>query len=163
MTHTEQVRDAAALEPAGLLNAAKSDVLDEAYAVIQHSHTSHYEAAGERLTRERLADLFDLVVRAIADRDLAPIAAYSEHVAEERFNAGFDILEVQLAFNALEGAMWRRVITAEPRPDLVEVIGLLSTVLGFGKDALARRYVSLSSKRHVSSLDLSALFRGTNS
>jgi len=163
MAHSEHVSDVAALEPVGLLNAAKSDVLDEAYAAIHRSHTSHYEAAGEQLTRERLADLFDLVVRAIADRDLAPVADYSEHVAEERFNSGFDILEVQLAFNALEGAMWRRVITSEPKQDLVEMIGLLSTVLGFGKDALARRYVSLSCKRHVASLDLSALFRGTNS
>ena len=50
-----------------------------------------------------------------------------------------------------------------PGDDLVEAIGLLSTVLGFGKDAVARTYVSRASKRHVTSLDLSALFRGTNS
>lgn len=59
--------------------------------------------------------------------------------------------------------MWRRVVSAESELDLAEAIGLLSTVLGFGKDAFAREYVSLASKRHVPSLDLSALFRGTNS
>jgi hypothetical protein len=36
-------------------------------------------------------------------------------------------------------------------------------VVGAGKDALAREYVSMASHRHVPSLDLSALFRGTNS
>ena len=44
---------------------------------------------------------------------------------------------------------------------LLVMNGLLSTILGFGKDALARRYVSLSSQRHVPTLDLSALFAGT--
>jgi hypothetical protein len=38
---------------------------------------------------------------------------------------------------------------------------LLTTVLGVGKDALARTYVSLASHEHVSSLDLRALFEGT--
>jgi hypothetical protein len=41
--------------------------------------------------------------------------------------------------------------------------GLLSTILGFGKDALARRYLHLSSQRHVPSLDLSALLAATES
>jgi hypothetical protein len=58
--------------------------------------------------------------------------------------------------------MWRRVISAEPPADLAEAIGLVSTVLGYGKDAVARKYLSLASKRHVPSLDLSALFAGAS-
>jgi hypothetical protein len=142
---------------------ARPQVLDEAYAALQRSHVTHYEAAGERFTRERLAHLFALVVDAIRDRDLAAISAYCEQIAVERFDAGFDISEVQTAFNALEEAMWRRVVSASPEGDLAEAIGLLSTVIGFGKDALARRYVSLACRRHVPSLDLSALFQGTSS
>jgi hypothetical protein len=42
-------------------------------------------------------------------------------------------------------------------------VGLLSTVLGAGKDSLAREYVSLASRQHVTSLDLSTLFEGTSS
>ena len=57
--------------------------------------------------------------------------------------------------------MWRRVADGVPPADLAEAIGLLSTILGFGKDALARRYVSLATERHVPTLDLSALFDGT--
>jgi hypothetical protein len=34
----------------------------------------------------------------------------------------------------------------------------LNTILGYGKDTLARRYVSLASARHVPTLDLSAYF-----
>jgi hypothetical protein len=151
------------MDLAVMLRDVELQILDEAQVTLQRSHAHHYEAAGDTFTRERLADLFDLVVQAIRDRDLAAMGSYCDQIAVERFNAGFDVSEVQAAFNALEVAMWRQVVATEPEVDLVEAIGLLSTVLGFGKDTLARKYVSLASKRHVTSLDMSALFRGTNS
>ena len=146
-----------------LLLEAEPGVLDEAYSTLHHSHVTHYELAGETITRQALADLFRLVVAAIRSRDLAAMTAYSEEIAVERFNDGYDISEVQMAFNSLEQAMWRYVVSAEPPGDLAEAIGLLSTVLGFGKDAVARKYLSLACKRHVPSLDLSALFAGVTS
>ncbi len=147
----------------GVLQGTRDEVLDRAYEVLVAAHTAHYEAAGEPLTRQRLADLYDLVTSAIHERDLSRVEAYAESVARERFTAGFDIVEVQTAFNALEREMWRR-LAADVQPEhLEEAMGLLSTVLGAGKDALGRTYVSLAVKRHVRSLDLSALFRGDGS
>ena len=145
-----------------LLENARTQVLDEAYAALESSHVAHYEAAGEPRTRQRRADLHDLVVTAVRDRDLSAVTAYSQRVAEERFSAGFDISEVQTAYNALEAAMWRRLVAAGPPAELAEAVGLLSTVLGAGKDTLARTYVSLAGKRHVPSLDLTALFTGAS-
>jgi hypothetical protein len=144
-----------------LLMEAEPVILDEAYAALHRRHVTHYELAGETFTRKRLADLFNLVVAAISTRDLAAMSTYSEGIAEERFNRGYDISEVQMAYNSLEEAMWRRVVSAEPADDLADAIGLLSTVLGFGKDAVARKYLSLACNRRVPSLDLSALFAGT--
>ena len=146
-----------------LLLEAEPGVLDEAYSDLHRSHVPHYELAGETFTRQAMTDLFTLVVAGIRDRDLAAMSAYSEKVAVERFNKGYDISEVQMAFNSLEEAMWRHVVAAEPPGDLAEAIGLLSTVLGYGKDAVARKYLSLACKRHVPSLDLSALFAGADS
>lgn len=148
------------MDVAALLVTQEAEVLDEAYDALERSHVTHYEAAGESFTRKGLADLFRLVVASIGDRDLAEMSVYAEKVAEQRFGQGFDISEVQMAFNALEEAMWRRVVAGTPPDELAEAVGLLSTVLGFGKDALARKYVSLASERHVPSLDLSALFAG---
>jgi hypothetical protein len=144
-----------------LLVRDRSAVLDEAFAALQRSHAIHYEHAGETFTQERLADLFDRVTTALRDRELEPMGAYCEELAQQRFEAGFGISEVQTAFNTLEEAMWKRVVADVPPADLAEAIGLLATILGFGKDALARRYVSLASSRHVPTLDLSALFVGT--
>jgi hypothetical protein len=148
------------MDVAAWLTDSADTVLDEAYEVLQRAHTPHYDAAGESLTRARLADLFDLVVSSIRDRDLAAMSLYAERVATERFEQGFDLGEVQMAFNALEEVMWRRVVAGAPTQDLAEAVGLLSTVLGYGKDALARTYVSLATRTRVPSLDLSALFAG---
>jgi len=143
-----------------LLLESEQGVLDEAYSALHRRHVTHYEQAGETFTRQSLADLFGLVLTTVRSRDLAMMSAYAEGLAVERFNDGYDISEVQMAFNSLEEALWRRVVSAEPPDDLAEAIGLLTTVLGYGKDALARKYLSLASKRHVPSLDLSALFAG---
>ncbi len=67
---------------------------------------------------------------------------------------------MQTAFNVLEEAMWRTVVAATPPDQLAEAVGLLSTVLGAGKDALAAAYVSLATQHHVGSLDLTAMFQG---
>ena len=149
------------MDLAALLLQSQTSILEDSHAALERSHVHHYEAAGEEFTRQRLEDLFTLVVSAIRDRDLAQVSVFSRRIAEERFNQGFDIGEVQAAFNALEETTWRHVVASAPPEELAEATGLLSTVLGFGKDVLARAYVSLASKRHVPSLDLTALFAGT--
>lgn len=143
------------------LQGAEQEIVSEALSTLEHSHVHHYETAGAAFTRNALDNLFTLVVSAIEQRDLSGVIAFAEEIAEQRFTSGFDISEVQSAFNALETAMWRRVIAAEEPADLPEAVGLLSTVFGVGKDELARRYVSLASQKHIPTLDLSALFQGT--
>lgn len=149
------------MDCAAILLKSRSSILGESYTVLERSHVHHYEVAGEAFTRTRLEGLFDLVVTAIGNRDLSGVSAYAVNIAEERFGQGFDISEVQAAFNALEEAMWRRIVESAAPEDLAEATGLLNTVLGFGKDVLARTYVSLASRRHVRSLDLTAMFAGT--
>ena len=67
---------------------------------------------------------------------------------------------MQTAFNVLEETIWAKVIEAVAPGDLAEALGLVGTVLGAGRDALACTYVSLATHQHVPSLDMSALFRG---
>ena len=103
------------------------------------------------------ANRFDAAVR---EDD---IEAYAGSVARDRFSAGFDISEVQAAFNSLERTTWHRLVADVPHSELARAVGLLSTVLGAGKDVLARTYVSLATEHHVPSLDLTALFDGAAS
>lgn len=145
------------------LTQARSEIVASAVSELHALQLEHYEAAGAGFTQQRLEDLYDLVLAAITDRDLGAVVAFAEGVAQERFTAGFDVFEVQTAFNTLETLIWQRVVATTAPDDLAEAIGLVSTVMGVAKDTLARRYVSLAAHRRVTSLDLSALFRGASS
>ena len=144
-----------------VLSDAKTQVLDEAAERLARSHLGHYDATSPEEQRRRLEALFDVVVESLRRRMLGPVIEYAEPIANDRFDGGFGIGEVQTAFNVMEESIWRQVTVTVSAPELAEALGLLSTVLGAGKDALARTWVSLASEQHVPSLDLRALFRGT--
>jgi hypothetical protein len=139
-----------------LLQQERSGVLGEASARLQRSDAQHYQRAGEAFTQESLAELFDVVVASVRGRRLTPVGAFCEEVARRRFEAGFGIAEVQTAFNTLERLMWERVVSGVPSTELAEDLGLLSTAFGFGKDALTRRWVLLTSQQRAPQVGLSA-------
>ena len=146
---------------AEFLEQERFSILEAADAALRRAHARHYERAGEGEVQRRLEALFDHLLQALNERDVTGMLTYAEQVAEERFNAGYDLSEVQTAFNALEEATWARAMGELEPTELAEALGLVSTILGTGKDALARRYVSLATRAHVPSLDLRALFTGT--
>lgn len=135
-------------------------ILDASSLALQRSSEPHYAREDADSSRERIARLLELVTLSVETRDLVPMIDYATRVASERFDEGFDIGEVQCAFHVLEEAIWKRVVNSVPHTELAESLGLVGTVLGAGRDALARTYVARASQQHVQSLDLSALFRG---
>jgi radical SAM protein with 4Fe4S-binding SPASM domain len=122
---------------------------------------THYERDGKEVTRERVEALFDYVARAILERDLGELLDHSERIAKQRFDAGFDLCEVQNAFFMLEDAIVRRSLARLPPGELAEALGLVGTVIRRGKDAFARAYISLTNRARAPSLDLSDRFKGT--
>jgi hypothetical protein len=143
-----------------LLTEHREEILDQATNGLARAHMAHYDEAGMLEARERLSVVYDLSLRSIVDRDLKPIVSYAEQVAQERFAAGYDLEEIQTALNVLEEAAWKRVIAECPPSELAMALGLISTVHGAGKDALARCYVSLATQTKATSLNLQALFTG---
>jgi len=146
---------------AELLRDQRDPILEEAHAALERRHLVHYEAAGRDVRRQRLARLLDLAIAAVADHNLTALLAHAGSVGRERFAAGFDLLEVQAAFNVLEEAIWRAIVAALPPADLAQALGLVGTALGAGKDRLAATWVELASRNRTPTLDLRALFAGT--
>lgn len=119
---------------------------------------SHYEVTGREATKQRVRKLLDLVVACISRQTAAPMVAHARAIAEERWASGFDLQEVQAAFNVLEEAVWQHVLRELPPEQYAQALGRVSTVLGLGKDALACTFVSLATRTRVPSLDLKSLF-----
>jgi hypothetical protein len=148
------------MDSSEFLRRHESEIVDAADKALARLGARHYRSAGEPEVRRRIETLFEHLVDSLTSRDLGPLVAYADAVAEERFNAGYDLSEVQAAFNALEESVWTRAVAALEPDELAETLGLVSTALGLGKDALARKYVSLATRTHAPSLDLRALFSG---
>jgi hypothetical protein len=142
------------------LTREREAIVDAASVALGRSHARHYDLTGTEDVRVRFEALFDRLLDAVTRRDLGVVLAYARHLAEERFSAGYDLSEVQTAFNAFEEAIWSRAFARLDATQLAESLGLVSTVLGAAKDALAREYVSLATHAHSPSLDLRALFDG---
>jgi hypothetical protein len=149
------------METTEFLTRERWAIVDAATGALTRTHSPRYEIAGTDAVHRRLEALFDSVLEALGTRDMEPALAYARAVAQERFNAGYDLSEVQTAFNALEEATWARVFAVLEPEQFAETLGMVSTILGAAKDALARTYVSLATKTHAPSLDLHVLFTGT--
>ena len=106
-----------------------------------------------------MRDLFELVVQCVHEGRTEPIIASSRQIAANRFEAGFDIAEIQGTFNVLEEVLWRHVASSLAGDQRIEALGLMNTILGAGKDALAQTYVTLAG-RGAGPLDNSPRRRG---
>lgn len=138
----------------------QTDIINEAFYSLERSHLKHYDTSRADENWQRLAKLFDLTLNGVKTRSLVEMVTYSEKIAKERYESGFDLHEVHTAYNVLEESIWKTIIKEVDSADLAESLGLISTVLGTGKESLAIAYVSLSGKQKVKSLNLAQLFRG---
>ena len=147
------------MNTAELLERERDHIVEAAVTAIRQTHLVHYERSGSDEVRRRVEVLLQ---QAVAHHDLHPMVEYASSLADTRFNAGFDLSEVQTAINAVEEAAWAAILASVPPEQLGESLGLVTTVLGEGKDALARTYVSLAIRARAPAVDLTALFAGTD-
>ena len=138
----------------------QTDIINEAFYSLERSHLKHYDTSRADENWQRLAKLFDLTLNGVKTKSLVDIVNYSERVAKDRYESGFDLHEVHTAYNVLEEALWKTIVREIAPTELPESLGLISTVLGTGKEALAIAYVSLASKQKLKSLNLTQLFKG---
>jgi len=142
------------------LHQNQTDIIRTAFDALLRSNLRHYSTASANANWERIEKLFDLTFKCIKEKNLVELIEYSEMVASERYNAGYDLHEVHAAYNVLEEAIWGIILGNLDPKDYGQALGLVSTVLGAGKETLALTYISLTGKKRPASLDLSELFKG---
>lgn len=144
-----------------LLNERYNDIVQEVTDGLARTPLKHYGEEPRAMNARRVRKILDLMMLCIRTEDLVPMIDYARTLARERFEHGYPLQEVLTAFNVGEEVLWK-FITQELAPSAYpQALGLVSTVLGAGKEALAVEYVELASASHMPSLDLSELFKGT--
>jgi hypothetical protein len=144
-----------------LMTTQADEIIKDAILGVERSQLPGYRSSGPDQARQRVKALFVLTARAIKERNLGPMLAHTETIGRERFAAGLDLAEMQIAFNVLEEVLWHRILTWVPPVYCGEALGMVGTVLGAGKDMLGRTYATLASKSKVPTLHLDQLFDGS--
>jgi len=148
------------VDVAAFLDARRTELIDSADVAVGRAHLAHYEAAGSERIEERLVALLDVLVRCCRLHHLDDAVSYADRLAAERHTGGYPLLEVQTVVNVLEETVWRSVMADLPAEDQGYALGLVSTVLGAVKDALARGYL-VHSGSHPVPLRIESLFSGS--
>ena len=141
-----------------LLRTQSGEILENALQSLNCAHLKSYSKSSPSENKKRLLNLLTLTQQCVVEKKLIPMKEYAAQIAKERFDAGFDLHEVHTAFNALEEELWNRVTKNISEESLGEALGLISTVLGAGKEELALTYVSLASKTRTQTRNLTELF-----
>ena len=135
--------------PAGIsavLADARDRVIGEALAALNERDQAGRLASSPAERRQDMEHLFELIQRCVHEGHCEPIIGPSQRMAADHFANGIEIAEVQAAFTVLENVLWRQLADALSGDDQrLETLRLINAILGAGRDALARTYVSLAS------------------
>lgn len=140
------------------LRENKHRILNEATESLNRAQLKSYSLSSIEQNKNRLEKLLDFTITGVENKSLVSMIEYADKLAAERFSNGFDLHEVHTAFNVLEETIWKSIMANFEFSGLGNALGLISTVLGAGKEALALTYVSLAGKTKTQTLDLSELF-----
>ena len=132
------------VETSAVLASAEDRVVDEAVAALEPRQPGYEQASSAEERGHYVRQLFGLVVRCVREGHAEPVIASSRQVAADRFGAGLDIAETGRAFNVLEEVLWHEVAGALAGQQRIEALGQVHAILGAGKDALVRTYVTLA-------------------
>lgn len=139
----------------------REGIIAEATEMLAARPLRNYSDCAQEVNCTRLTRLFNLVCKSLASKDLIPMGEYAAEIATERYDQGFDLEEVIAAFNVMEEVIWEKITHEIDPSEFPQAFGMVSTVIGYGKEQLSVTYVSLAShKKHLVSLDMSGLFQG---
>ena len=145
-----------------LLEQAAGEIVGDALEAVGTAKLTHYAALGPEGARALYERLYAEILVSVRTRNVTKMVSYAKKLARERFESGYSLFEVQTAFNVLEECIWKKIMTEFSPADGVGMLGTVSTVLGAGKDAFARKYVSLACRQNAPIPSISALFQGTD-
>ena len=134
------------METSAVLASVQDRVVSDVVASLERRDQARHDALSPEQRRREVLYLFELVLRCVREGSAGPIITPSEQIAADRFAAGADLAEAQAAFSLLEEVLWRHVAGTLAGDQRVEALGLVTAVLGAGKDTLARTYVALASR-----------------
>ena len=130
-----------------LLGKSQDIIVSESITAMDRARLKHYTLGGPETTKNKMDLLYGVVYQSIKEKNLIPIVSYIDKMAEKRFESGFELQEVQTAINVMEESIWKLILEQLPKEEQPKALGLVSSIIGSGKDTLARTYVILTKEQ----------------
>ena len=131
------------MDASAVLASAEDRVIDEGVAALERGDPAGGRSPDGDMRRD-VRQLFRLVVRCMGAGRAEPAIRPCEQIAAHSYAAGMDLAELLGPFNVLAEVLWRHLADGLSGDQLVPALGLLNAIVGAGKDAMARTYVSLA-------------------
>ena len=141
-----------------ILETKFNEIIDSSLLSLNRARLESYHQSPEEENRERFEKLVKLIQQGVKEKSLQPIRDYSTAIAKERFIDGYDLQEVFTAYNVIEEEIWKQVTAGVDTTQIGRSLGLISTVIGAGKESLSVTYVSLATKTKMKTFNLSEIF-----
>ena len=141
-----------------ILETKFNKIIDSSLLSLHRAQLESYHQSPDAKNRERFEKLLKLIQQGVQEKSLQPMRDYSIAVAKERFTDGYDLQEVFTAYNVIEEEVWKQISAEVDVAQIGRSLGLISTVLGAGKESLSVTYVSLATKTKTETLDLTEMF-----
>ena len=129
-----------------VLQKCDISIINDTISELANFRMKHYDGDVKQF-HNKITFLFDHIVKGVKEKNVIPMVTYVEQIAEQRFKSGFDLQEVQTAFNALEENIWKYILEYVPIGSQAEALRLISSIIGSGKDTLARTFFHLASAK----------------
>jgi methylmalonyl-CoA decarboxylase len=143
------------VDVSAVLVRVEDQVIDEGVAALMRREQADGQSPGMGKRRD-VRQLFRLVVRCMQAGRTEPVVRPCEQIAAHSYAAGLDLTELLGTFNVLTEVLWRHLTGALADDQLVQALGLLNAIVGAGKDAMARTYVTLAIRDRGGQDELSA-------
>jgi len=131
------------VDASAVLASAEDQVIDDGVAALGRRDPAGGRSPDGDMRRD-VRQLFRLVVRCMGAGRADLVIRPCEQIAAHSYAAGMDLAQLLGPFNALAEVLWRHLTDGLADDQLVPALGLLNAIVGAGKDAMARTYVSLA-------------------
>jgi hypothetical protein len=123
-----------------LLRESEQTIVEKAAVNLGNYRLKNYEMAKLSEMEWWLGALFSALCDSIEQKCLEPFLKYSEKLGRLRAEKGFDLKEVQIAYNLLEEHIWEVVLEKGDPKTRVEDLVRISEIVAAGKDKLTKWY-----------------------
>jgi hypothetical protein len=109
---------------------------------LQKFSHSHYETISYEHHQEREELFLNVILQKLREDDSASLARYIEHLVEQRSNEGYNLSELEEAFDIVEDTLWEVLVKYCPlEQSLIEVLSIVRKLFHETKNSVAQLFL----------------------